>query len=304
MSLTRSSLAAALLVGLWPLSAFAQAPLTAPLVLTLPSSARVAALGGAWVAGRDQDVVFTNPAQLIGARTDFSASFFRLGPAANGASLTSAYAGGKMSFTLGWGIQFVNFTTAAGQSPPFSHDVLLTRGAADAQSGLATVGGAIVYKGFRMGAAGKYAADRTDVNRHALLLDLGVARTLFGGVGAVAVQNLGHHDMAGAPVVPLPRQVALGWSRTKPAGPLDLALFTQILRRGTWTSPAAGLEAGYSWIEGYSVTLRAGVRRPESTTERPVAIGAAFSADRLTVEYAVRFFDTGDRAHMVTLRWR
>ena len=113
MSLRRCLLAAAVLVAALPLSAFAQAPATAPLVLTLPSSARVAALGGAWVAGRDQDVVFTNPAQLIGTRTDFSASFFRLGPAANGASLTSAYAAGKLSFTLGWGVQFVNFTTGA-----------------------------------------------------------------------------------------------------------------------------------------------------------------------------------------------
>jgi hypothetical protein len=304
MSLRRRLLAAALLVAASPLSAFAQAPATAPLVLTLPSSARVAALGGAWVAGRDQDVVFTNPAQLIGTRTDFSASFLRFGPAANGATLTSAYAAGKMSFTLGWGLQFVNFTDAAGQSSPFPQDVLLTRGVADVHSTLATVAGAIVYKGFRLGAAGKFAADRSDVNRHAMLLDLGLARTLFGGVGAVAVQNLGRHDLAGTPLAPLPRQVAFGWSRPKSAGPMDLALFTQVMVRDGWTSPAAGLEAGYSWIEGYSVTLRAGVRRPESTAERPVAIGAAFTGDRLTLEYAVRFFDTGNRAHMVTLRWR
>jgi hypothetical protein len=291
------------MAGLFSVSAFAQAPLTAPILPTEPSSARVAALGGAWVAGRDQDVVFTNPAQLIGTRTDAGLSLMREGRYTHGLSLASAYAAGKMSFTLGWGFQLAHYTfdPLMRRSP---YPLVIPEQDLDAQSSLAAVAGAIVYKGFRMGAAGKYAADQTSASHHALLLDLGVSHSLLGGVGAIAGQNLGRDRIGRKALSAIPRQVAFGWSRTKPAGPLDLALFTQVTKRSGWTSPAAGLEAAYSWIEGYSMTLRAGVRRPESTSERPVALGWAFAADRLTVEYAVRFFDTGEHAHWVTLRWR
>src|SRR5262249_37005526 len=161
-------------------------------------------------------------AQLIGARTDFAVSLMHLGPEADGVALTSAYAAGRLSFTLGWGVELVNFRAGAGESSPFSHDVLLTRDGDDAQSALVTVGGAIVYKGYRIGAAGKYAADRLGANRHAMLLDVGVGHTLLGGLAGAAVQNLGPHDLAGTPPAPLPRQVALGWSRPQQAGPLDL----------------------------------------------------------------------------------
>ncbi len=75
------------------------------------------------------------------------------------------------------------------------------------------------------------------------------------------------------------------------------------MRRG-WTSPGAGLEVGYSWIEGYNVALRVGARRPETTSEFPVAFGAAFTADRFTIEYAIQIFDGGRTAHGVTVRWR
>jgi hypothetical protein len=50
--------------------------------------------------------------------------------------------------------------------------------------------------------------------------------------------------------------------------------------------------------------LRAGVRRPESGPERPFSFGAAFTADRVTVEYGVQFFEGGRAANGVTIRWR
>lgn len=275
-------------VCLWPLAAGAQTSPTTPLVLGAASGARATALAGAWVTGRDQDVVFSNPAQLIGARSDFALSMTRLGPGENSGAFASTYAGGKMSFTLGFGAQVINSPTA--------------------QASLAVVDAAVVYKTFRIGAAGKYVGDATATDRHALLLDLGVARTLFGGVAGLAVQNLGPSTADQTPSARLRRQVALGWSTTKPAGPLDLALFTQVTARSGWVSPAAGLEAGYSWIEGYSVTFRAGARRPDDIAnqlkEKPITLGAAFSGDRLTMEYALRFFDNSRRAHLVTIRWR
>lgn len=285
--------------------ALAQAPPAAPIVLGLAPSARVAALAGAWVAGRDQDVIFYNPAQLVGVRPDFAVSAGRIGNASRTASLSSAYAAGKLSLTLGWGVQFVNFETASGQAPPFSPDVLLGSGVVDAQSLLATAGAAVEYKSVKMGSAVKYLSDRTTVNASAMAVDIGVSRNLFGGVGAFAVQNLGPRALDEAlPEARLPRQIAGGWSGTRAAGPFDLAYFTQLTHRKDWTAPAVGLEAGYSWLEGYTVTGRVGARRPDTDAESPLSLGGAFTLDRVTLEYAMRFFDDSRRAHLVTLRWR
>ena len=281
--MTRRLPGVALFALLCPAAAGAQTT-TAPLVLGTPSSARAVALGGAWVTGRDQDVVFSNPAQLIGARSDFALSMTRLGPDENTGSFASTYAAGKMSFTLGFGAQVLNTTTT--------------------QTSLAVVDAAVLFKTFRIGVAGKYVGDAAAVNRHALLVDLGVARTLFGGVAGLAVQNLGPSTADQTPSAQLRRQVALGWSTTRPAGPLDLQLYTQVTARSGWASPAAGLEAGYSWIEGYSVAFRAGARRTDNNGEKPITLGAAFVGDRLTMEYAIRFFDNSRRAHLVTIRWR
>jgi hypothetical protein len=280
----RTLTAFALLAGLWPLAAGAQTLAPPPLVLGTASSARAVALGGAWVAGRDQDVVFSNPAQIIGARSDFALSMTRRGPSDNSGAFASIYAGGKWSFTLGFGAAVIN-TPAT-------------------QTSLAVVDAAVTYKGFRVGAAGKYVGDATATDRHALLLDVGAGRNLFGGVAGLAVQNIGPSTDDQSPSARLKRQVALGWSTAKPAGPLDLALFTQVTARSGWAGPAAGLEAGYSWIEGYSVAVRAGARRPDTAEEKPITLGAAFTGDRLTMEYAVRFFDNSREAHVVTLRWR
>jgi hypothetical protein len=303
-----------LAIALCPQPASAQAPPSAPLVLRTPSSVRATALGDAWVAGRDADVIFYNPAQLIGVRQEFTLSLTRRGPGSTLGTFSSVYAAGKMSLTLGWGVKFASYSTASSAAYPYSPDVLNGRGPSAAFGMLATVGGAVVYKGFRIGAAGKYVTDRVpqpsnsldtgSTSHHAFVADLGVAHSLFGGMAALGVQNLGPKHVDGTPQADLPRQVLAGWSRFKAAGPLDLGLFTQVTARHGWMAPAAGLEVGYSWIEGYSVTLRAGAHRPETAAERPVAVGGAFTADRLTFEYALQFFDNGRYAHGVTVRWR
>jgi len=294
--------------------AFAQAPASGPLVLRLPPSARTAALGGAWVAGRDIDVLFYNPAQIVNARPGFDLSITQEGPASHMGSIGSVYAAGKWSLTLAWGVQYVTFRADGGATYPYPPDVVLADGSANASSVLITVGGAIVYKGFRIGAAGKYAADSltavagplsaTPVNPHAVLADLGVGRNLFGGVAALSVQNLGGGSTDDGASFPVPKQLLAGWSTTRSAGPLDLGVYTQIGVRDGWTAPAGGLEVGYSWIEGYNVALRVGARRPETDAQTPFAFGAAFTMDRLTVEYGVQLFDGGRAANGVTVRWR
>ena len=102
----------------------------------------------------------------------------------------------------------------------------------------------------------------------------------------------------------IPRQMLMGWSTTRAAGPLDLGLFSQLVVRSDWTGAGAGIDIGYSWIEGCSLALRAGARRPEAETERPYAFGGALTIDRVTVEYSLQFFDEGRHAQGVTLRWR
>ena len=177
-----------------------------------------------------------------------------------------------------------------------------------------TLGGALVIKGFRLGAAAKYVSDvvaaspavlnPVRVNQHRILADVGIARNLFGGAAAIAFQNLGAHTLKDGLYLPVPRQIAVGYSQTRIAGQIDLGLFSQLTMRKGWTSPALGVEAGYGWIEGLNVTLRAGVRRPETDREKPYSFGAAFTLDRLVTEYAIRFFDGGKAAHGVTVRWR
>ncbi len=316
MRLSQSVLLIAAVIGwssLTPLPAFAQAPPTGPLVLHLPSSARTAALANAWVAGRDQDVIFHNPAQLIGARSGFDLSLARLGPASTMVSMGSIYTGGKWSATFGWGAQLVGFNADAA-TYPYSPDVTRAEGERSGTSALFTLGGAIVYKGFRVGAAAKYVSDIASpaptvlnpvrINQHLLLADVGVARNLFRGAAAIVFQNIGRHSRDGGVTLPIPRQVALGWSMVRGAGPFDLGVFTQVAHRKGWTTPAAGVEVGYGWLEGYSVMFRAGARRAETDAEKPISLGAAFTMDRLTVEYALRMFDGGRTSNGVTLRWR
>ena len=291
-----------------PARAFAQAPAVGPLLLIMPATPRTAALGNAWVAGRDQDVLFYNPAQLVGARTGLDLSITRHGSQGTTTTLGSVYAGGKWSLTLGWGVQFADYSPEPSTSYPYSPDVLLSSGAAQGTSALFAIGGAIVWKNTRFGAAAKYASDRvslsTPIKNSVFVADIGVARSIVGGTGALSVQNLGGSSGDDGTGIKAPKQVLMGWSTARPVGQLDLGLYTQLTLRDDWTAPAGGVEIGYSWIEGYVVSVRAGVRRPESGPEHPFTLGAALTADRVTVEYGVQFFEGGRAANGVTIRWR
>ena len=314
MKLCRGFIPATIVAILSTTRAFAQAPPTGPLVLHMPTSARTAALADAWVAGRDFDVIFSNPAQIIGTSETIDLSVARLGPASKMLSSGAVYAAGPRSLTFGWGAQILGFSAPPTASYPYDPDITLEPGSRNGTSLLVTVGGALVIKGFRVGVAGKYVSDMVSaspavlnpvpVNQHRILADFGIARNVLGGTAAIAVQNIGRHSRHDGLYLPVPRQIAVGFSQTRIAGPIDLGLFSQVTVRKGWTSPALGVEAGYGWIEGLNLTLRAGVRRPETEREKPYSLGAAFTFDRLVTEYAVRFFDGGKAAHGVTLRWR
>ena len=306
------SVGAAALLAAAP-AAYAQAPSPGFVVLSLPATPRTTALGDAYVAGRDADVIFSNPAQLAGARSsDAAFAFTADGPSSKHVTLDSVYSGGKWSVTWGWGVQFVDFHASPAAAVPLDPAAILTRGPSNGSSTLLVVGGAIIYKGWRMGVDGKYVADRVtplapgdaSVDSQAVLADVGAARNYLGGTLAVAVQNLGHaHDPLGT-TTGVPTQVRFGYSTTRSAGPLDLGIYSEGLARSGWWSPAGGVDVGYSWIEGYAIDLRAGARRPEIQGARPFAFGAALTADRLTVEWAVQLYDGGRASNGVTVRWR
>jgi hypothetical protein len=310
----RLSFSVVVLIAFNAVPALAQAPASGPLVLHFPTSARTAALADAWVAGRDFDVIFRNPAQIIGTRATLDVALARNGPASKMLSSGAIYAAGPRSLTFGWGVQILGFSASPTASYPFDPDITLESGSRNGTSLLATVGGALVIKGFRVGVAGKYVSDvvatspavinPVRVNQHRILADFGIARNFLGGAAAIAVQNIGRHTRHDNLFLRVPRQIAVGYSQTRGAGPLDLGLFSQVAVRKGWWSPALGVEAGYGWIEGLNVMLRAGVRRPETEREKPYTLGAAFTFDHLVTEYAVRFFDGGKAAHGVTLRWR
>jgi hypothetical protein len=282
--------------------------------LHIPSSARTAALGNAWVAGRDAEVIFYNPAQLVGARPDIAVSVTRPGKAGTAVSAASAYSGGRFSLTLGWGVQALGFNVDPAAPYPYSPDVLLTRGAAQGQSLLLAFGGGVSYKGFKFGGAVKYLSDSAStplntvptvsIQQHTWLADVGVSRSQWGGTFAFSAQNIGPTTSDDPSRLTTPQQFLGGWSMGRSVGPLDLTGYAQVTLRPDWIAPAGGLDVGYSWIEGYNVSLRVGARRPETTSGNPMSLGAAFTADRITVEYAMQFVDGGRASHGVTVRWR
>lgn len=287
-------------------AAGAQAPDAGPLVLLLPASARATAMGNAWVAGRDEDVIFYNPAQLLSARPGFNVSLGRYGSSATLGTLAGVYAAGPLTMTTGWGVEFLNYSTQPGDIYPFTPSLLTRGGPVDAIGMLAAVGTAITWKNFRGGVAGKYATDHVSgaATHDAFVADIGIAHALFSGQAGLSLQNLGRARADSGRTTDLPLQTSLGWTLFRAVRQIDLGVAAAVTARSGWVSPGGGVEIGYGWIEGYSAALRVGARRPETNAERPVALGATFNADRLTVECALQFFAGARTARRVTIRWR
>src|SRR5262245_2873179 len=85
----------------------AEAQSAGPLALLLPVSARPAALGNAWVAGRDEYSVFYNPATASAT----SWPGFTFGAYGDDAFSLSTVAGETIGpTTIAWGVNFVNFS--------------------------------------------------------------------------------------------------------------------------------------------------------------------------------------------------
>lgn len=305
-SRTIAGLVAALALGAAP--ARAQAPTTGLLVLLLPASPRATALGNAWVAGRDDYSIFYNPAQ-VAPTNGIGVSLARYGPgAAQGAVASAATLG---TVTIGWGVQLAELRAPSSTAYPFVPADIVRDGDRDALTFLAVAGANRVFKGFRTGVAVQFAEDRLEASlgspvgigtgalARRLLADVGVSHTLLSGTAALAVQHIDDGRKARAPL-----QTAVGWARQFQPGQVDIGVATQVLARRGWVSPAGGVELGYGWIEGWSATLRAGARRPETSAQRPLTFGAGLNADRLALDYAVELYAGNRVGHHLGLRVR
>lgn len=308
---------AAFIIGLFPAAGvMAQtSQLYSPVVLLVPAGARSLATGNVGVAGRDDDVLFFNPSQLAIAR-GFSASGERYSPTASGGSLSSVTRFNNGG--IGVGVRLVDYRLRTGLFPA-DRGSMLDGGGAPATSVEASVGLAQVYKGVRGGIAAKYVEDDADgirVSRAAF--DVGLSKDMmrFYTVG-LAVQNLAADvtvpcSVARCPagvsggttsVLP-PLRTTLGVAGARGVGEFDVAGTAAVsLLRTAFVVPAGGAEIGYSWLDGYSVALRAGARRP-LPGERALTAGAGLTMDRLSIDYALETLSGSRMGHRVGLRVR
>jgi hypothetical protein len=266
-------------------------------------------------------VLFFNPAQLVIAR-GFSASYERYSSTAEGGSLSAVTRFNNGGIAIG-------MSTVSYEMPtdvfPANRGSMLLDGPDLATSLEASIGLAQVFKGHRIGAAVKYVEDNAPTVRvsHAAL-DVGVSRDFlrFYTLG-VAVQNIGpsttipcsfraksvtnctippglpNPNLVETTPAHMPLRSTIGVATSRPWGELDVVATAAVsMIRADFVSPSGGVELGYSWLDGYSVAVRAGARRP-FPGETPFTAGAGFNMDRLSIDYAIealhatQFFTNG-----------
>ena len=220
---------------------------------------------------------------------------------------------GPLNF--GWGVEMVQFRALTTSPYPYAPADLVTDGTRNALSLAVMTGAEFTYKRFNLGVGLKFAEDRIDgtasavrrasgmlpaIQRNVMLADVGATHALFGGTAEVAVQNIGDRSR-----YPVPTAATLGWAPHVAGRISSTSCSPAISRSGSHGSAAAAArKIGWGWIEGWSAALRAGARRPESSGQHPLTIGATLNADRLALDYALEFFDGNRYAHHLAIRWR
>lgn len=170
----------------------------------------------------------------------------------------------------------------------------------------ATIGFAQTVKGYRVGVAAKYAEELDQTTRLSRpLADVGVAKDFFRTTFGLAVQNLGSSDMSvGTTPVTLPVRTTLGAAKSDSYGPFDMTFTAAVaMLRTDFVQPSGGVEANYSWLNGWNVALRAGARRAV-LGEEPFTAGAGFTNDRITLDYALETLSNNRVAHRFGIRVR
>ena len=285
-------------------SAAAQDHQYAPLIVRLPSSARYLAMGNAAMGSRDDDVLFYNPAQIVVAR-GMSASAEQFSSTIHGGALSSVTRFNSGGIALG--AEMLSGRVHANSYPLGIGDLSTpNRRGTSLTSLVVSAGFAQVYKSLRVGVAAKYVED--DVDGFQLgrgLVDIGLSKDLFRGYTfGLALQNLGKRNTLFGESIDLPTRLTFGAANGRQAGPFDLLMTAEVsAMRGGWIAPAGGAELAYSWLDGYTVALRAGARRPMQGQE-PMTAGAGLTIDRVSFDYALETAAHSRFGHRIGLRVR
>jgi hypothetical protein len=275
------------LCGLISIEASAQQSTYGPLALSLPASARMLAMGDIGVAGRDDDVIFYNPAQLAVARGT-SVSLTRLSETARGGTMSTVLRLG--SGAVGFGVNYLEYQVAP-LAYPFQLGDIVGSGFALGTSALGAVGYAQTYRGFRLGASAKYAMDAVDIERFGSIYgDVGLGRDFRQGrySTALSVQNIGSSLTRGADEIQAPMLATLGAATSRQLGPLDGVATAGIsYSELDEVTAGGGAELSWSWLVGYSIAGRAGVHQARNGGDTEIMGGLGFTADRMTLDVAV-----------------
>jgi hypothetical protein len=154
---------------------------------------------------------------------------------------------------------------------------------------LGTIGYAQTYRGFRLGAAAKYAMDATDADRYRNVYgDAGIARDFGRYTTALSVQNIGSSLTRGADEIQAPMLATLGAATSRQLGPLDGVATAGIsYSELDEVTAGGGAELSWSWLVGYSIAGRAGVHQARNGGDTEIMGGLGFTADRMTLDVAV-----------------
>lgn len=276
-----------------------------PLVLRLPASTRALALGDAFILGStDANGIFYNPA--------FPEEFRGIAGGVQwyGSKSVLMSAAGAVEWwggAVGIGVRALDYAAPASPSTrtPRASD-LFQEGEVPVSERALSVAYTRQVKGIGLAATAMLVEERVAAERGSAVAFNVAAGKRFGPVQAgLAVHNLGPDLEIGGRNLSLADRVTLAASSAEPllAGPLDLLPTAALSREADGRLvPAAGLEVAWWPVIGRTFYARAGVRRPEEGG-RPFTLGAGFSGDRISLDYAYQGFEAGT-AHRIGLRWQ
>lgn len=278
------------------------------LVLEAPGGAESMAYGGApWLFATGADLLFENPG-LLGRAEGVAASVQSYG--GEGTLVSLAGVGELQGGGFAAGVQILRYGTEPGL--PAARDaqsVALTPGSVGVTELAGTLGYGRRVLGLEVGAAFKYLEQSLHDDRdRGVAFDLGAARRLGPLAVGIALRDLGS-DLRlddGSTRLELPTRLVAGVSTESfEVGELDMFLTSRVTRRRDGEIvPAGGAELSYWPVTGYTFRLRAGLQRVVEDERSPFTLGAAFTGDHITVEYAFQPFDGEGDAHRFGLRWR
>ncbi|MCC6928436.1 MAG: hypothetical protein IT359_05520 [Gemmatimonadaceae bacterium] len=278
----------------------------APLLLQLPVTARTMAMGGLTAATRDVESVFGNPA-LVGGNNAVSLSLGRYASGATTGHLATAMNVGMLG--VGVGVALLDAPQHA-LGPALDSDVLTDEGTLAASNLAATVAASLAWKGFRWGAAARYVESRRGAQRGSSpSFDLGISKNLLSGQlsTGLVLQYLGRDLNDRINTRALPTRIAFGLAGGgKNIGKwIDVGASANIaVREDGEVYPTGGGELSWLPLEGVSLTVWGGARRPELRAQRPLTGGVGVTLDRLSLDYGWEDMRGAGGAHRVTLRLR